>query len=271
MKWPYIFRVDFENPGDAYSSPMHYLGAEHSGIIVDVFADDIPEIDVDVVVIGGGALMTNKKFLTALDKKLEKIHAKHKIVWGVGFDSDNVDINIQEQFDLFSTREYKLSQSVDWVPCSSVLHPVFDQVESTVPTQDFLVVDHFKRSIPFEKNHTRIINRPNSIHNIVQEIAKHNYVITSSYHVAYWAGIVGRKYAVIGESLPSKFRRMKHFPVIAKTWNDDLYDQAKVWTDARYESTLANYRFSRSVEDLIGIENPAQLAWQRVLRRNNDE
>jgi hypothetical protein len=61
---------------------------------------------------------------------------------------------------------------------------------------------------------------------------------------------------------------MKHFPVIADSWNDSLIDIAQLWPEARYDSILANYRFFRKVEDLIGIENPAQLAWQLNLRRD---
>jgi hypothetical protein len=86
--------------------------------------------------------------------------------------------------------------------------------------------------------------------------------------VAYWSILAGKRCAVIGNSLPTKFRRMKHFPVIADSWNDSLIDIAQLWPEARYDSILANYRFFRKVEDLIGIENPAQLAWQLNLRRD---
>ena len=268
MNFAHIFRVDYENPGDLYSAPMHYLGPGYSGVMVDVFADNIPEIEVDTVIVGGGALMTNRKFVNNLDRLFERIHARHRIVWGVGFETDNIDIDIQHQFDLFSTREYKLDLAVDWVPCASALHPKFDQIQSTTPSKEFLVVDHFKRSIAFDRPHTRIVNRPNSMQHILEQIADHRFVVTSSYHVAYWSILAGKRCAVVGNSLPTKFRRMKHFPVIADSWNDSLIDIAQLWPEARYDSILANYRFFRKVEDLIGIENPAQLAWQLNLRRD---
>ena len=71
---------------------------------------------------------------------------------------------------------------------------------------------------------------------------------------------MGRRCAVIGDNLPKKFNRMKHFPVRTKLWNDDVYDQARQWDDARYESIKANYKFHRQIEDLTGVENPLQLA-----------
>lgn len=259
MKFAYIHRYDTENPGDLYSSPMHYLGNTRNGVIVDVFAEDIPEMSVDVTIIGGGALFTNKKFLRNLDHKLDTIKSKHTVVWGVGFEPKNIDTGISSRFDLFGTREHKIDPNIQWVPCSSCLHEVFREHESIVPTKDFLVVDHFKRSIDFDKPHTRIINRPNSIRNIVGQIADHRFVLTSSYHVAYWSILMGKKCAVIGDSLPGKFNRMKHFPVKAKTWHDDLYDHAKIWPNARYESVKANYRFHRQLEELMGVENPLQL------------
>ena len=259
MRLAYIYRFDTENPGDLYSSPMHYLGNTRNGVVVDIFAEDIPEMSVDVVVIGGGALLTNKKFVRNLDAKLEKIKSKYTIVWGAGYDPSVENIINKDRFDLFSSREHKVDPTIQWVPCSSCLHDVFRENESVNPTNDFLVVDHFKRSIDFDKPHTRIINRPNSIRNIVEQIAKHRYVVTSSYHVAYWSILLGRRCAVVGESLPKKFNRMKHFPVKAKVWHDDLYDQAKIWHNARYESIKANYKFHRSIEDLVGVEKPLQL------------
>ena len=260
MKFAYIHRFDTENPGDLHSSPMHYLGDTRNGIIVDIFANDIPEMTVDAVIVGGGALLTNKKFERNLNAKLDRIKSKHTVAWGIGYEPKNIDNSTLDRFDLFSTREHKIDPNISWVPCSSCLHSVFTEYESTAPNKDFLVVDHFKRSIDFDKTHTRIINRPNSIRNIVEQIAQHRFVLTSSYHVAYWSILMGRRCAVIGDSLPGKFNRMKHFPVKAKSWNDDLCDQAKIWPNARYESTKANYRFHRQLEDLLEIKNPLQLA-----------
>lgn len=259
MKFAYIYRLDTDNPGDLHSSPMHYIG-DRQGIVVDVFTDNIPEMEVDVLVIGGGALMTNKKFVRNLNTKLENIHARHTVVWGVGFEPNNIDIGIKNQFDLFSTREYKLDSTVDWVPCISALHPMFDEISNMPVVNDFLVVDHFKRTIPFNKPHTRIINRPNNIRTLLGQIASHNFIVTSSYHVAYWSILAGKKCAVIGDSLPGKFNRMKHFPVIADQWDDSLVDIAQVWPNARYESVYANYKFHRKFENLIGVSKPAQLS-----------
>jgi hypothetical protein len=263
LKFAYVYRADPDNPGDLYSSPMHYLGDTCNGVVIDIFAQDIPKMSVDALIIGGGALFTNKKFFRNLAHKLENITAKHTVVWGVGFDAANIDVEVKNQFSMFSTREHKLDPDIPWVPCASALHRVFSEIKHITPTQDFLVVDHFKRSIPFDRLHTRIINRPNSMRAIVEQIADHRFIITSSYHVAYWSILMGRRCAVIGDGLPTKFNRMKHFPVKSKIWHDSLYDQAKLWPDAHHESAKANYRYYRQLEDLLGIENPLQLSWMQ--------
>lgn len=270
MKFAYLYRFDPENPGDLYSSPMHYLGHSYEGVVVDVLAQDIPKMTVDAVIIGGGALFTNKKFLRNLNHKLEKITAKKRVVWGVGFDTNNIDVNIAQQFDLFGTREHKIDKNISWVPCSSCLHDIFVEKENTKPVKDFLVVDHFKRSIEFDQPHTRIINRPNSIRNIVEQIADHRFVVTSSYHVAYWSILMGRRCAIIGENLPSKFKRMKHFPVKASTWNDNVYDQAKTWPNARYESIKSNHKHFQNFEEVLNIEKPSKLLWMQYKHLKRD-
>lgn len=266
MKYAYVYSVDYDNPGDINSSVHDYFGVGYKGIIIDVFSTDLPDMHVDVLIIGGGALFTSNKFLRGLNYIRSKVKSKHTIVWGVGFDSNLQDTNVVSQFDLFSTREHKLHKEIQWVPCPSVLHPVFRRTDLPGVSNDYLVVDHFKRKIPLALPHTRIVNKPNSIHNIVEAISSHNYVITSSYHVMYWATLLKKKVFVIGDKLPTKFNRVKHFPVIASEFTPDLIDKAVVWDGAFLECVKRNYLFNRNVEEVTGIENPLQLGWMRILR-----
>lgn len=252
MKWGYLFSADPANPGDWYSSPMNYMSPDRRGVVIDIFLQNAPEITVDVLIIGGGALFTNGKFYRHLQNTLSCIQARHRIVWGVGFEPTRLDISVFDQFDLASTREYNIDERIDWVPCASAMHLIFNSVESVKPKHDFLVVDHFKRFVPFERQHTRLINKPNHITAVVHAIAEHRFVITASYHVAYWAALVGRPCFVIGHSLPGKFFHYKHPPVIASTWDDDLLDQAQIWPEARLEATQANQQYLKRINQLVG-------------------
>lgn len=251
MKIVYIHRYDPQNPGDLYSCPMLHLPKDRKGVIVDIFANDVPDISADVVIVGGGALLSNKKFLNNLNHKLENIQSKITVAWGIGYEPDNINPSIMDQFDLFGTRDYNVNPDMQWVPCVSSMHEIFTEKQSVSPTKDFLVVDHFKRSIEFDREHTRIINKPNWFTNVVEQIVDHRFIITSSYHVAYWSTLLGRKCAVIGNKLPGKFNRMKYFPIKEKVWHDDLYDLAQVWPDAREDCVQTNLAFQQQVENLI--------------------
>jgi len=253
MRWGYLFRADLDNPGDWHSSPMNYLGEDRRGVIMDVFLQNAAqvEVEVDVLVIGGGALFTNAKFYRHLQYVLAHVQARHRIVWGVGFKLTKLDVSVFDQFDLASTRECNISERVSWVPCASAMHPIFNTVESLKPMHDFLVVEHFKRPVTFTRQHTRMINKPNHITAIIRAIAEHRFVITSSYHVAYWPTLVGRPCFVVGENLPSKFFHYKHSPVIASDWQDELLDRARVWPEARIEAVQANLQYLDQVDQLI--------------------
>jgi hypothetical protein len=88
----------------------------------------------------------------------------------------------------------------------------------------------------------------------MENIANHEYVFTSSYHAAYWATLLKRKTYVIGDQLPSKFYTMKHSPVIASSFKDNLLDQPLIWENSFEECIEANQNFRNKVEDLIGVK-----------------
>lgn len=248
----YLFRKDFDNPGDLYSCIMHYLFPDRSGIMLDVYHTDIPTFDVDIAIVGGGAILSTRKFINDIDEILSKVNAKYKIVWGVGYNPDLKD-HIQTNFDLIGVRDSNVID-YDWVPCPSVLHLEIQRHYDTVPTKDFLIIDHWKRPVEFDGKCTRIDNKPNNIHNVIRTIADHRYVLTSSYHAAYWATLLKKQTFVIGNELPGKFYTMKHSPVIASQFNYGLIDQATIYDNAYEDCLLATRNFKEKVENLTGVE-----------------
>lgn len=76
-------------------------------------------------------------------------------------------LDFQKKFNFFGSRDWNIS--VNYLPCASVLHPIFQS--SGVATKDFLIVDHWKRSpIEFRFEHTRMKNRFVTIEDIVNQI-----------------------------------------------------------------------------------------------------
>ena len=250
LKYAYVFRRDFQNPGDLYSCIMHYLNADYQSIMIDVYNSKIPKIDVDVVFVGGGAIFSTTKFINNVDKVLSNINAKYKIAWGVGL-TEELKTTIQSNFNLFGSRDFRGDEN-QWVPCPSAFHPLITHNLNKKPTKNFLVIDHWKRPIEFNHDHTRMINKPNNIESIIEAISNHERIFTSSYHVAYWATLLQKRTYVIGENLPGKFFTMKHSPVIAERYTDDLLQQGTVYYNAYNECINANKKFKKQVENLIG-------------------
>lgn len=255
----YLFRKDFDNPGDLYSCVMHYFFPNRAGIMLDVYHTNIPNIEVDVLFVGGGAIFTTNKFIHDINSILDKITAKYKIAWGVGY-NPNLKQEIQHNFDLFGIRDFGVEDH-PWVPCPSVLHIELLKNINVTPTKDFLVIDHWKRPIEFADECTRITNKFNNIQHVIKLIAEHRYILTSSYHAAYWATLLKKKTFVIGNGLPDKFYTMKHSPLIAPKFDYDLIDQATVHNYAFEECMAETNNFRVKVEELTSIEFSFQNSW----------
>ena len=254
LTYAYLFRRDFDNAGDLHSCPMHYLSGDKHGIMIDVYDNNLPNIEVDVLFIGGGAIFSTKKFVNSIEHILTRVKSKYKIVWGVGLTPALLENN-NIQYDLFGVRDFNIP-NYTWTPCSSALHASLYKNLTKIPSKKFLVVDHWKRPIEFTLEHTRLNNKPNNINAIIENIVDHEYVFTTSFHVAYWAILLNRKTYVIGENLPGKFHTMKHSPIIVPKFNDELLDQTLIWDNAYEECVEANKNFRHRIKDLIGIEFP---------------
>lgn len=249
-KFAYLYRMDIENPGDINSTIMRYFTNNLHGLMIDVSVPDIPKMKVDTLFIGGGAIFTTEVFINNINTILKNVEAKHKIVWGAGVLKDLIPKEIKK-YDLFGTRD--VLKGFEWVPCPSVMHDSFVKFIDKPRKKGMLILNHWKRPIDIGIDCTIIKNKPNVMDEVLEAISDHTYVLTSSYHAAYWATLLKRKVILIGENLPAKFDNMKHYPVIAKTFSKDLLQKAKVWEDAYFESIVANNNFRKKVENLIEI------------------
>lgn len=243
----FINRIDYGNPGDLWSSPMHYLPKRFRGFFLDCFQlNDMPQLpQADDIVIGGGALLCSTKFIAQIVKYIDQVPHQRLILWGVGVDTA-LDISRFEQAHMYGVREWLPGTQWEqrWLPCVSVMHPAIMSAQSITADQDFLVADHWKRQpIAFPAKHTRITNNPATVESVVKEIARHRWVITSSYHVAYWATLLKRKVVVCSDPWQPKFDNYRHPPVLAEQFSWGLLDQAKVYSDAYDECREANEKF----------------------------
>lgn len=258
MKNIFLSRLDYGNAGDLWSSPMHYLEKRHRGYLLDCYyLGDLPaEKDVDNIIIGGGALFCNNKFIAQMQDYLNKTSYKRLIVWGVGVDY-NLDIDKFKSANMMGIREWLpgTDKESQWMPCASVFHPAIKSAMEIKPTKDFLIIDHWKRAkIELPAEHTRVSNNPATIDTIISAIADHRWVITSSYHAAYWATLLNRRVMVVSAPWQAKFDNFRHPPVKAEKFSWSLLDQARSYPGAYQECLAANEQFKKKFINLISSQ-----------------
>lgn len=181
---------DTKNAGDRWSSPLEYFEFPgHEVILGDMRSP--PDCNPDVVIYGGGSITASPDFqkrgLT--------------IGWGVGHHERHEpwDGAMQTEHeraaqlcDLYFPRDEVGMQTT---PCASCLHPIFD--EPFEPVHAVVRYSAARRISVNEPGVPHMTNEDGTIGEAVRFLASGREVITSSYHGAYWAHLLGRKVTVV--------------------------------------------------------------------------
>ncbi|NBT43027.1 MAG: hypothetical protein EBT20_21685, partial [Alphaproteobacteria bacterium] len=198
-----LHQCDTTNIGDRSCCPLDYFSffSESIGAAIrrDVRKFDQNPADVDAIILGGGAL-------GGVAQNIAKAYPNSiKIAWGIGATSPvqapvSSELHYQnsEAFDLYGCRDYGASDI--FVPCVSCMSPLFDQ--SFEIAHKTVVFGHSSKcpldiqaeslGIPYADNETC-----KSMHQAMEFLGSGEHVITSSYHGAYWATLLGRKVSMI--------------------------------------------------------------------------
>lgn len=188
------------NCGDRYSSPLEYFDFPgHEVEIADLY--NPPDYKPDVVIYGGGSIVAAPEF--------KRWKGSLQVAWGVGHHERDkpweekmiaAHKEAAKKCDLYFPRDP--IKGFPTVPCASCMHPVFDK---PVPQKDGIVRYSAARRIRVEgpANTPHMSNEDGSIEEAVDFLASGSRIITSSYHGAYWARLLGKKARV--EAWGSKF------------------------------------------------------------------
>jgi hypothetical protein len=243
MKIAYINRLDFNNPGDAWSTPYHYIGKP--GMLMDLF-NPVDVSNFDCLVVGGGAILQNSRMVDNLEKIIFSFSG-NKVFWGGGISKNDKVDKILKEFDLLGCRDY--AYGYNYIPCASAMHQSLRKTK--VSNKDFLIIDHWKRNIiDINRPVTRLINRFISADTIIEEINNHNFLITSSYHAAYWGILLKKKVIVISMPMQEKFNFKYKIP-ISDAWDDSFLDNVTVYNDAFDESYNLNLEFKNQFNSIV--------------------
>ncbi|QEH31748.1 Polysaccharide pyruvyl transferase [Aquisphaera giovannonii] len=264
-----LHRVDYTNLGDLKCGPYSYFDFLGGHPVVDI--NDLArwegpaDLGGKLIVVGGGGLLNS-----VFGRQWELITSDPSaclIVWGGGHNahgSGRIDgYSHLDRCRLVGLRDY--GQGHDWVPCVSCMEPGFDRPHPIRHEVVFFEGSHrpvrgVDPAIP------KLTSRCMDLHRVLRFLGSGELVLTSSYHGAYWATLLGKRVVLIGVS-SSKFFGMKHPPVHG-TPSDWMSGgrSARVYPEALDECRGANRRFAAKVEEYVAAFSTASRAGELRLR-----
>ncbi|MDB5179978.1 MAG: hypothetical protein JWN12_610 [Candidatus Saccharibacteria bacterium] len=127
-------------------------------------------------------------------------------------------------FDLVGIRDYIPESGVRWVPCSSVMLPELQEnYEITRPVVVFnnwqFKMHQVPSDVPVMNNNRRFygaMSKRKAIAQVIAFLGSAETVVTTAYHCALWATLLGRRVVVV-DPFSSKFRYFRHPPGIVES------------------------------------------------------
>jgi hypothetical protein len=262
-----VHRRETANRGDLASGPHNYfpgmLALELTGW---KRPDDVRREPwlasvraADIVILGGGGLLEFEKHRDSLDF-VGGLEGKKKVIWGAGHNISTISSwsglkptfsGDFSMFDLVGIRDD--GHGFDWVPCVSCMHSAFD-VEYPI-TKEYIFFANLgskdsRTYVPRDFDEALIVgNLKSSVEDIVAALGSAETVITSSYHGAYWATLLGRK--VVGIPTSSKFYDLRHpIPICHRSDWKRFTKLARIHDGALEECRQANLGFYDKVMNL---------------------
>lgn len=256
------------NVGDRFTHPTDYFtwGFETRkyplGTPATTYLLPLPS----VVIVGGGGVVRDPKrndWFTLSRIAAEVPHEIPLVIWGMGInDYGRLDVAYDVTLDFIETRPNVLVGLRDrfhrnYLPCASCMRPEFDQEFGI--QHEVGVYCHESIDIPLD--YPRMSNKFNGdpechLERAIAFLGSCEYVITNSYHGAFWATLLGRKVIVVSP-FSNKFLGFKFEPVIVQDLRYVVHHLRYLKSICRqYSKALADSRaltveFANTVGDLI--------------------
>jgi hypothetical protein len=247
-----IFRRDEHNIGDIMSAPRNYFGFLRQAAHVEIrdYLQKDPDISNKVAVIGGGGIFVFREEMA----RVAASRGSTLICWGVGHNTHGADridrIDLLERFALVGLRDYGYTFGHEWVPCVSCMTPIFDRPFAI--EHDVVIYEHHEFGFgDADPSIPRLSNDCMDFDKVIAFLGSAETVVTTSYHGAYWATLLGRK-AVVADPFSSKFQGYKHRPAFCTSadWREAL-PRARAYPEALAECREANVAFADKVAEVV--------------------
>jgi len=255
------------NAGDRAAPPTNYLRLGPDWDLHDVDKRPVTAKS-QVAIIGGGGLIQHY-----LSMGVQDAMAKHgvNILWSIGLNGEDVRGDSYRKHpwvdaaDLVGVRDWGPDVRYRWLPCPSCMHLIFDTAgESIAPVHEYVMYTHCHH--PFAVHHRileDIVGHPVApmpkmgnmgcdIEDAVEFLASGKRVLTSSYHGAYWATLLGREVVVV-RPWSSKFMRLRFPPTIVDdvTYGFEAVRYARKYPEALQECRQTTLAFADDVRILL--------------------
>lgn len=216
-KLHFIHGLDNNNVGDWLASPLAYFADYFIGRYNVVYHNIVlikwNEIATrDAIIIGGGGLLENS---TELQERINRLLDVCDCVigWGVGFHRRGQAPVLPEidysRFTLLAVRDYGHPAGLEYLPCVTCLLPQLRKKRER--KREIGIINH----TAFAINGTGLDTIDNSvgIDEMTEFIAESSAILTTSYHAAYWALLMGKK-VIVALPWANKFEYFERKPVI---------------------------------------------------------
>lgn len=241
-----------KNVGDLRCGPAEYVDFLHDFKTIEIFRCRRPMKLADKpVIVGGGGLLANEFFAEHIDN-IVRSRPKLLVCWGAGQNAHHSDaIRYPESlkhFDLVGLRDH--GNPYDWVPCVSCLHEGFDKPHAI--EHELVLYNHSEFASLRNSGFPELSNDEMDLDRIIAFLGSGATVLTTSYHGAYWATLLGRKVVVL-DPFSSKFHAYRHPPALVSSddWREGVR-RAIAYPEALEECRSSNTAFAAKVRERLG-------------------
>lgn len=251
----FLFRADSSNVGDWWCPPFKYFPfrpAKATDIINENFKCD----KNDILILGGGGI--GNKFFNPHLERIKRLNYSKTILWGAGVDNivDKTNILQEKTYDLYGDyfdfidevgiRVFSKDSKFKYIPCSSCMSNLFFKFRDIKPTKQLGVFSHKRVSINLNHQNDKNNFNDNSGNNLEEKLeflSQYEFILTNTYHGAYWATLLQRKVIVI--PFKSGLFSFKYKPAYSYDGNlsDNLLDSCKIYEGVLEESRKLNLNY----------------------------
>lgn len=256
----FLHHFDRKNQGDILSGPYNYFDfgdykrlSWDADILNKGNIDPLPNCDV---ILGGGIYFTrNKPRLKRLLKK-----ARSFIGWGIGLDARLDNDDFTDAYTLLGTRE-RHSKIIDdkrvfYVPCSSCMNEVFIEKPQVSTGKIALHINGGFNSKDLYENFpdNQTTTTVDDFESIFLNLRDAEFVVTNSYHGAYWGSLLQKKVLCIKTDIPKWGGLNQNIQFVAVDQvHDALKDVDPVPSAYLDECVEINRNFESLVKKSLGI------------------